>query len=56
MVGYDVGAYMRFFIHPDAPGLIEKNVRPIYLFILEHLQAYAIPVRLILQSAVPRTT
>ncbi|KAJ7250806.1 alpha/beta-hydrolase [Mycena rebaudengoi] len=25
MVGYDVGAYMRFFIHPDAPGLIEKN-------------------------------
>ncbi|KAJ6562347.1 alpha/beta-hydrolase [Mycena capillaripes] len=26
MVGYDVFAYQRFLIHPDAPALIEKNI------------------------------
>jgi hypothetical protein len=26
MLGYDIIAYQRFFIQPDAPALIEKNV------------------------------
>jgi hypothetical protein len=28
---YDVYAYMRFFVQPDAPAIIEKHVRTKYL-------------------------
>jgi hypothetical protein len=30
MFGYDIIAYHRFFIQPDAPALMEKNVPRIY--------------------------
>jgi hypothetical protein len=36
MLGYDIIAYQRFFIQPDAPALIEKNVPEFIHIFLSH--------------------
>lgn len=54
LVGYEMIGYWKFFSEPDAPEVIEKNVRePSILLWSDRAHARA-PVRLVLQHGVRR--
>jgi hypothetical protein len=53
--GYDIFAYMRFFVRPDAPTVIEKNVSFLHFnFRRKHSYSHLFTARLVHQSPLPR--
>jgi hypothetical protein len=58
-VGYDVWAYMRFFVQPDAAAIIEEHVRRLHISEMPYSRTILILLifsqdRLLHQSGLPR--